>query len=89
MLVGFGIGNTTSLPPLIAQIEFAKADVAKAVALSVAIGQGTYAFAPFAFGLLRETGAAWSVFVVAIAIYLIAACCYLAGRASAPKRGRA
>lgn len=89
MLVGFGIGNTTSLPPLIAQIEFAKADVAKAVALSVAIGQGTYAFAPFAFGLLRETGAAWSVFAAAIAIYLIAACCYLAGRASAPRRGRA
>ncbi|MBN9495982.1 MAG: MFS transporter [Alphaproteobacteria bacterium] len=89
MLVGLGIGNTTSLPPLIAQMEFAKADVPKAVALSVAIGQGTYAFAPFAFGLLRETSAAWSVFAVAIAIYLIAAGCYLAGRASAPKRGRA
>lgn len=89
ILVGLGIGNTTSLPPLIAQIEFAKADVPKAVALSVAIGQGTYAFAPFAFGLLRETGVEWSVFVVAIAIYLIAACCYLAGRASAPRRGRA
>ncbi len=89
ILVGLGIGNTTSLPPLIAQIEFAKADVPKAVALSVAIGQGIYAFAPFAFGLLRETGVEWSVFVVAIAIYLIAACCYLAGRASAPRRGRA
>jgi len=88
MLVGLGIGNTTSLPPLMAQMEFAKADVPKAVALSVAIGQGTYAFAPFAFGLLRETGAEGGVFVVAIAIYLIAACCYLAGRASAPRRGR-
>ncbi len=89
MLVGFGIGNTTSLPPLIAQIEFAKADVAKAVALSVAIGQGTYAFAPFAFGLLREMGGDWRVFAGAIAIYLVAAGCYLAGRASAPRRGRA
>lgn len=89
MLVGFGIGNTTSLPPLIAQIEFAKADVAKAVALSVAIGQGAYAFAPFAFGLLREMGGDWRVFAVAIAIYLVAAGCYLAGRASVPKRGRA
>jgi hypothetical protein len=35
-----GIGNLTSLPPLIAQREFDRADVASVVALVVAITQG-------------------------------------------------
>jgi hypothetical protein len=53
-LFGVGIGNTTSLPPLIAQAEFDQASVSRVVALIVAISQGTYAFAPAAFGVLRE-----------------------------------
>ncbi|HTZ78126.1 MAG TPA: MFS transporter, partial [Stellaceae bacterium] len=53
MLVGLGIGNATSLPPLIAQAEFTGADVGHAVALITAISQATYAFAPAAFGALR------------------------------------
>ena len=54
LLFGAGIGNATSLPPLIAQSEFVKDDVARAVALIIAISQGAYAFAPAAFGLIRE-----------------------------------
>jgi Major Facilitator Superfamily len=54
VLFGAGIGNATSLPPLIAQSEFAKEDVGRAVALIVATSQAAYAFAPAAFGLLRE-----------------------------------
>ncbi len=54
VLFGFGIGNATSLPPLIAQVEFAKDDVSRVVPLIVAISQGTYAFAPAVFGLIRE-----------------------------------
>jgi hypothetical protein len=80
VLVGVGIGNTTSLPPLIAQIEFAKTDVPKAVAAAVAIGQFTYAFAPFAFGLVRETGFEAGVFALAILVYALAGAAYLAGR---------
>jgi len=53
-LFGLGIGNVVYLPPLIAQSEFAPSDVPRVVALTVAIGQGLYAFAPAAFGLLRE-----------------------------------
>ncbi|MGF7056093.1 hypothetical protein GGC47_005309 [Bosea sp. OAE752] len=53
VLFGAGIGNATSLPPLIAQAEFAKADVARVVPLIVAIGQASYSFAPAAFGALR------------------------------------
>jgi hypothetical protein len=54
MLFGIGIGNATSLPPLIAQVEFVKDDVSRVVALVVAIGQAAYAFAPAAFGLIRQ-----------------------------------
>src|SRR5258708_13436824 len=54
ILFGAGIGNATSLPPLIAQAEFAEDDVPRVVALIVAIAQGAFAFAPAAFGLIRE-----------------------------------
>jgi hypothetical protein len=54
VLFGAGIGNATSLPPLIAQVEFASADALRAVALIVAISQAGYAFAPAAFGLVRD-----------------------------------
>ncbi len=54
VLFGAGIGNTTSLPPLIAQIEFVKEDVPRVVPLIIAIGQATYAFAPASFGLIRS-----------------------------------
>ncbi|MGI9437978.1 MAG: MFS transporter, partial [Geminicoccaceae bacterium] len=51
---GIGIGNVTSLPPLIAQAEFSRTEVAGAIALATAIAQATYAFAAAVFGLLRE-----------------------------------
>jgi hypothetical protein len=37
---GVGIGNVTSMPPLIAQVEFVKDDVPRVVALVVAIRAG-------------------------------------------------
>ncbi|MGB3434865.1 MFS transporter [Achromobacter sp.] len=56
LLFGSGIGNATSLPPLIAQTEFAREDTQRVVPLIVAMSQGAYAFAPALFGMLR----AWS-----------------------------
>lgn len=53
LLFGAGIGNATSLPPLIAQTEFAREDAARVVPLIVAMSQGAYAFAPAVFGVLR------------------------------------
>jgi hypothetical protein len=41
VLFGAGFGNATSLPPLIAQIEFVKDDVPRVVALIVGIAQGS------------------------------------------------
>jgi uncharacterized membrane protein len=82
VLFGAGIGNATSLPPLIAQVEFVRDDVQRAVALIVGIGQGTYAFAPAAFGLIRELAphAAPIFFAVAALVQALAICAFLAGR---------
>ena len=82
LLFGAGIGNTTSLPPLIAQVEFGKADVQRVVPLIVAIGQGTYAFAPAVFGWLRTLSPAEGmlVFVAAALIQATAIALFLVGR---------
>ena len=52
-LFGAGIGNATSMPPLIAQVEFAREDVQRVVSQIVAFAQASYAFAPAAFGAIR------------------------------------
>jgi hypothetical protein len=86
VLFGAGFGNGTWLPPLIAQVEFVTDDVARAVALIVAIAQATYAFAPVVFGLIRElgphadSGATPSLFIAAGLVQGLAICAFLAGR---------
>jgi MFS family permease len=56
LLFGLGLGNVTSLPPLIAQAEFAPTDVQHVVSLVTAFSQAGFAFAPLAFGALRGLG---------------------------------
>ena len=87
LLFGVGFGNGTWLPPLIAQVEFVGDDVPRVVALMVAISQGTYAFAPAVFGMIREftspavgQGAAPYLFVFAALVQGLAICAFLAGR---------
>ena len=93
LLFGLGLGNVTSLPPLIAQSEFAPADVSRVVALVTALSQASYAFAPALFGLLRDAGPAFGlvprhsaaaplVFFVALLIQLAAAAAALSGRSA-------
>jgi MFS family permease len=95
VLFGAGIGNATSLPPLIAQNDFAARDVPRVVASIVAIGQGTYSFAPAVFGLLlgAQIGAAGphadGLFIAAGVIQLVAAGIFLAGRRHASHQSRA
>jgi MFS family permease len=84
-LFGLGLGNVTSLPPLIAQTEFRPADVARVVALVTATSQASYAFAPALFALLREAGGGAALFAVAALVQVAAAGVVLAGKA----RGRA
>jgi hypothetical protein len=88
LLFGAGIGNATSLPPLIAQVEFVRDDVPRVVALIVAIATGSYAFAPAAFGLIRElarvpgatTEPATALFVAAALVQVLAIGAFLIGR---------
>ncbi|RBH57540.1 MULTISPECIES: MFS transporter [Pseudomonas] len=56
ILFGAGIGNATSLPPLIAQAEFPRQQTQRVVTLIVATAQGCYAFAPAFFGALKSLG---------------------------------
>lgn len=88
-LFGLGIGNATSLPPLIAQAEFARADVARVVALTVAIAQAAYAFAPAAFGLIRQTASDRMIFVAAATIQLAAIGAYVLWRPTYRMRPKA
>ena len=88
VLFGLGFGNATSLPPLIAQVDFAPEDTARVVPLIVAISQASYAFAPAAFGLIRELaphaeaayGAAPALFLAAAFVQGLAIAAMLAGR---------
>jgi len=89
VLFGFGIGNATSLPPLIAQVEFVKNDVSRVVSLIVAISQGTYAFAPATFGVIRQftaqagtaaAGKAPHLFIAAAVIQGAAIAAFMLGR---------
>jgi MFS family permease len=94
VLFGVGFGNATSLPPLVAQREFAERDMQRVVALIVGISQGAYAFAPALFGLVREfappaaiaagavatAGAAPWVFAMAALIQGFAIAAFLYGR---------
>lgn len=79
LLFGLGIGNATSLPPLIAQVEFDQTDLSRVVPLIVALSQATYALAPALFGIAR-TFSGPAVFKLAVALQLLAALAFLAGR---------
>lgn len=66
ILFGLTVGNMLSLPPMIAQTEFARGDVGRVVALLTAVNQGIYALAPAGFGLLRDlTGSGAAVLFAA------------------------
>ena len=80
VLIGLGIGNATSLPPLIAQTEFTPAQSGRVVALSVAAAQFAYSFAPGVFGVLRAVAPDAAVFGLAMAVQAAAVVAYLLGR---------
>ena len=88
VLFGLGLGNATSLPPLVAQVEFASATAPRVVANIVALSQGLYAFAPAAFALLLATagsapaasGGSTAFFAAVAVLQLLAATMMLLGR---------
>jgi MFS family permease len=88
VLFGLGFGNATSLPPLIAQVEFVKEDVPRVAALIVGLSQAGYAIAPAFFGLLRELlsrasmepGEAPAVFAAAALVQCLAVAVLVSGQ---------
>ena len=96
LLFGLGLGNVVSLPPLIAQSEFAPSDVQRVVALTVALSQATFAFAPAILGVLRDVGqhiglasypgGAPLLFAAAALVQLASAGVVMLGRRSASAR---
>jgi predicted MFS family arabinose efflux permease len=74
VLFGLGVGNLTSLPPLIAQKEFAAGDVGMVVALVTAVNQAVFATAHAIFGLLHDATSSYEIpFTLAAAVQLLAA----------------
>ena len=97
VLFGAGVGNATSMPPVIAQVEFVGGDVPRVVSLIVAVGQATYSFAPALFGALRGVNPAalglppgqGSVLLAGAALVQVAAIgCFMAGRERRRSGGR-
>jgi MFS family permease len=85
ILFGLGIGNLLSLPPLIAQTEFAAANVARVVALVTALNQAVFAFAPAILGVVREVSGAYTVpFLIAAVVQIIAGAVIVLGRDTPP-----
>lgn len=85
VLFGLGLGNVTSLPPLIAQAEFRRADVARVVGLVTAVSQAGYAFAPTVFALMGTVGGARWLFAAAAAVQLAAAATLVVTRLAQPQ----
>jgi MFS family permease len=86
---GLGIGNLTSLPPLIAQKEFNREDVVAVVALIVAINQAVFAFAPAIVGAFRDATSGYGLaFGIVACIQLLAAMVVLLGRKADASSGR-
>ena len=81
ILFGLALGSMLSLPPLIAQTEFAAGDVPRVVALVTAVNQGVFAFAPAVFGVLREASGAYTTpFLLAAVVQVIAGMVIVLGR---------
>ncbi len=87
ILFGLGVGNLTSLPPLIAQREFRPAEVGTVVALVTAINQAVFALAPAMLGWLKDSTRdylvpfAFAACVQGLAAVIISVSCRI-GRAS-------
>jgi MFS family permease len=81
ILFGLPMGNLVSLPPLIAQKEFAQVDVPRVVALVTAANQVVFAFAPAILGVLREVSGGYTApFLIVAAMQVAAAAVLILGR---------
>jgi predicted MFS family arabinose efflux permease len=81
---GLGMGNLTSMSPLIAQAEFDRQDAITVVALIIAINQAVFAFAPAIIGAIRDATSDYFLpFAVLACVQLLSAIIILVGRGAA------
>jgi predicted MFS family arabinose efflux permease len=74
ILFGLGVGNLTSLPPLIVQKEFSDSETGRVIALITAVNQTVFAFGPAVLGVLRELEGGYTLpFAVAALVQFAAA----------------
>jgi MFS family permease len=74
ILFGLGVGNLTSLPPLIVQKEFSDSETGRVIALITAVNQTVFAFGPAVLGVLRDLEGGYTLpFAVAALVQFAAA----------------
>ena len=74
LLVGLGVGNLISLPPLVVQREFPAAHFARVVGMMVGFNQFAFAFGPGGLGILRDwSGSYDAVLMVCLGLEILAA----------------
>lgn len=83
ILFGLGIGNLTSLPPLIAQREFPRSDMGRVLALVTAINQAVFAFAPVVLGAPRDAAGSAGAPIAFAALVQLAAVVVVLGPVTA------
>jgi len=84
IIFGLSVGNVITFPALIVQREFSADAFGRAIGVSTAVSQFTFALAPAFFGIIRDLTAGYpAVLLVCIALQLSAAFVVLVGVRSA------
>ena len=68
VIFGLGVGNMTTFPSLIVQVEYPKEHFRRVVSLVVAINQFTFAFGPALLGWARDR---WGSYTVALGLCMV------------------
>jgi MFS family permease len=80
-LFGLGVGNMTTFPGLVVQVEYPKKHFSRVVSLVVAINQFTFAFGPGLLGLIRDWSGSYSAaLALCVVCEVVAAIVIVMGR---------
>ena len=84
-LFGLGVGNMTTFPGLVVQVEYPKEHFSRVVSFVVAINQFTFAFGPGLLGAIRDwSGSYAAALAVCVGCEIVAAIVIVMGRRRGP-----
>jgi len=84
-LFGLGVGNMTTFPGLVVQVEYPKEHFSRVVSFVVAINQFTFAFGPGLLGAIRDwSGSYTAALTVCVGCEVVAAIVIVMGRRRGP-----